>query len=47
MNTIKDFLISVGVILTMPIWILFLMIILFSIPKDMWEKYDDHLEAME
>lgn len=47
MSRIKDFFIVVGVILTLPICVIFVIIILFSIPKDFYEKYDEHMEAME
>lgn len=47
MKKIKDILIAIGVIVTLPFWIICVFIILFSIPKDYYEKYDEYMEAME
>lgn len=47
MNKLKDVLIVIGVILTLPFWIICIIIILFSIPKDLYSKIDEHREAME
>lgn len=37
-------LIFIGAILTAPIWVVFLIIILFSMPNDFYKKYDEHLD---
>jgi len=46
-DKILNILIFIGGIITAPIWVILLIIILFSIPKDYYEKYDEYMEAME
>lgn len=42
---IKNVLIFIGVILTLPIWIIFVVIILFAIPKDFYDRIDEGMEV--
>ena len=44
---IIDIFVFVGAILTAPIWAIFVIIILFSIPRDYYDKYNEYMEAME